>query len=391
MASSSSELPVQINLGWEVQESGGAVKSYASRRRGSGVSWRTKAVCASMAACLVFGTVAVVSSSAATKKKTAPKLTSVSLTLDNNIPAGGALNPFLTTWINTVERQSKNKIKITEYAQNVLYSNVASVAALQSNELNMSFVDVGSITDALPQFGAFELPIPGISDKQLQEYSGPGTSLFTLEEKYLQNHGLYVVPTPSFLPSSQSMLLKSPITSLSQLSGQKIRSIGGAMDSLLTGLGASPVDMTSGQVPTALQTGAITGAIGSLGVMSTTWAGLGDEDVDLGNLIPGIYWLVFSKAEWGKISVADRNFLTSTFLSEFNSYAPLAASLETNQESQWLAISGNTIYRPTAAENTQIAGIAKSTWASFQTSYPSVYKAAVATLKKYKISSPVTP
>jgi len=394
------------------------MKHRGSNSKG-GAAVRTKLVATSLTAVLVMGTLMVTLPASATTKKVVtcyklvsnvvhtekfhgacaagwsknkpkPKpLTAVTLTLDDNIPAGGALNTWLSQWVSNVESQSKGKISITEYAQNVLYTNVASVPAVQSNELNMSFVDVGSITDALPNFGAMELPIPGITDTQLAEYSGPTGSLFTAEQKYLGQHGLYIIPTPSFLPSSQAMMLKAPITSLSQLTGQKIRSIGGSMDTLLQGLGADPIDMPSSQVPTSLQTGAISGAVGSLGVMSTTWAGLGDEAVVFGNLIPGIYWMVVSSAEWAKLSVADRDFLTATWQAEYNSYKPLEAGSETNQESQWLATKGNQIYRPTSAENAQLATIATSIWTSFSTSAPSFYSAAVATGKKFKISLPV--
>ena len=120
------------------------------------------------------------------------------------------------------------------------------------------------------------------------------------------NQSLFLFPTPALIPGDQSIMLKAPITSLGGLKGQSIRSLGGLFDTILQGVGADPVDLSSSAVPTALRTGTISGAFGSLGVMTTTWKGLGNTDVDLGSISPGEYYMVANKGEWGKLSKADR-------------------------------------------------------------------------------------
>lgn len=325
--------------------------------------------------------------SSASSTKVAPKVKAASLTLQVNLPVGNSLDVYVNAWLARLHSATKGLIKVTQYQENTLYSADNSVAATQANEVNMNFIDAGALATSLTGFATANLPMAGINDSTLEKYTGPGSPVFAVISRYASQHGLVMVPTPAFISGSQSMLLKSPITSLSQIAGQSIRSIGGSADLFLQGLGADPVDLTATEVPSAMETGAISGAFTALSVMSGSYAGLGTEDVDFGNDLPDQYYLVISKSEWNKLAPADRKALESTFEAEYKAFAPVASSVETTAETQWLATKGNTIYRPTAAENVTINKVAASIWASFKTSNPVFYKAAIAAVTKFHITA----
>lgn len=320
------------------------------------------------------------------KPKPAP-LTSAKLSLQVNIPVGGALGPYIIDWINSVSAQSKGKIVITPYNQGQLYTNVTSVPAVQSGALDLNLIDMGTLDDTLPAFQAAILPLAGADDTQLEEWSGPTSPVWTALAKYASQESLVLFPTPALIPGNQSIMLKAPITSLAAFKGQSIRSLGGAFDTLLTGLGASPVDLSSSAVPTALETGTISGAFGSLSVMETTWKGLGNTDVNLGSVLPGEYYMVANKGVWSGLSVADRDFLQTTYEDEFLLAKPLIGAIQTNAEALWLSTTGNTVYNLSSADLAQLKPILTGIWSTYATAYPTYYSAAVMAVAKFKLGA----
>jgi TRAP-type C4-dicarboxylate transport system substrate-binding protein len=185
-------------------------------------------------------------------------------------------------------------------------------------------------------------------------------------------------------------MLKNHITSLSDLSGQKIRSLGGLFDTLLQGLGASPIDLTGTEVPSALSSGTVSGAFGSASVMDSTWKGLGNTDIPLGTVSPGGYYLLANRKEWAALGTADQNLLTTSWEAEFKLFQPVAPSLESQQEQIFAATSGNQIYKLKAADITKLDQISSGIWKSFKTPFPAFYKDAVSAAKMFKIKTPVS-
>lgn len=314
-------------------------------------------------------------------------LTSANLSLQVNIPVGGALGPYIVDWINVVKQVSGGKIVITPYYQGTLYTNVNSVPAVQSGALDLNLIDFGSLDNTMPEFETAILPMTGATDSQLEEYTGPTSPVWKFLSTYASSNNLYLFPTPALIPGDQSIMLKAPIQSLNGLSGQSIRSLGGLFDTILQGLGANPVDLSSSAVPTALQTGTITGAFGSLSVMTTTWAGLGNTDVDLGSISPGSYYMVANKGVWAGLSSADQTLLSSSYQDEFLSAKPFISDIQQNAEALWLATKGNTVYNLSAADQAQLKPILKGIWSSFDQTYPTAYAAALAAVKQFKLSA----
>lgn len=357
--------------------------------------WKSRSVAIGLATTLALATgLAGVATASATTKKTvvkkkaaAPKLTSANLSLQINVPVGGALGPYLVDWINSVKTKSKGKIVITPYYQGALYTNVTSVPAVQSGALDLNLIDFGSLDNTMPQFEAAILPLTGADASQLEEYTGPTSPVWNALSIFSGTHSLFLFPTPALIPGDQSIMLKAPINALSGLSGQSIRSLGGLFDTILQGLGADPVDLSSSAVPTALQTGTISGAFGSLSVMTTTWKGLGNTDVDLGSISPGSYYMVANKGVWGKLSKADRTFLTTSYEATFNSVKPFIGAIQKNAEALWTSTTGNTVYTLNASDKASLKPILKGIWTSYQSQYPTFYKAAEQAIKKFKLSA----
>lgn len=315
-------------------------------------------------------------------------VTSENLKLQLNVPAGAALQAWVQKWVNLVARQSGGKIKMTTFGEGQLYSPADSVPATSQGALDIDFVDIGSLQGDLPQFAAHDLPLVGLTDAQMEAYTGPGTPLFTALSSVAEKKSMYLMPTGDWLPGSQSILLKSPIKSLSGLAGDKIRSLGGLFDTVLQNLGASPVDLSATDVPTALQTNTVNGAFGSASVMNTTWKGLGSQDVVLGSFAPGQYVTLFNLNKWNSMSAADRQLLTSTLTTVYKEFVRVAPSLETSQEAIFKSMPGQSVYHLSPADEALLRKASASVWSTFAKSYPSIFRAVQATAEAQDLTIP---
>jgi TRAP-type C4-dicarboxylate transport system substrate-binding protein len=344
-------------------------------------------VAASLILAVGLSAVATASTKTAVKKPKPPVYTSANISLQVNPPVGSDLGTYLLQWIATVKKESKGKINITPYYQGQLYTNVTSVPAVQSGALDLDLIDIGTLSSTLPAFGAAVLPFAGADYAQIEQFTGPTSPVYTWLSRYAPHEHLVLFPTPVLIPGDQTVMLKAPITSLEGLKGQSIRSIGGSFDKLFSGLGANPVDLPASSVPTALQAGTVTGALGSLSVMTTTWKGLGNTAVDLGTVLLTGYYMVANSGDWGNLSEADRTLLTTSYQGEFNVLKPQVASLQLNALATWTAISGNTVYNLTAADQAELKPILAGIWTSFATAYPATYNAVLKAVKKFKLQA----
>jgi TRAP-type C4-dicarboxylate transport system substrate-binding protein len=315
-------------------------------------------------------------------------VTSASLKMQVNVPAGAALQSWVQKWIDQVKQQSGKKIKITTFQEGQLYSPADSLPATTKGALDIDFVDIGSAQGYLPAFTAHDLPLIGLTDDQMEAYTGPGTPLFTALSSVAASKSLELMPTGDWIPGSQSILLKKPISSLSGINGRKIRSLGGLFDTVLQNLSASPVDLAATDVPTSLQTNAVNGAFGSASVMNTTWKGLGKQDLVMGSFAPGQYVTVFNTKTWGKLSKADQDLLQSTLKAVYTQFVPVAPSLETDQEKIFTSTSGQTVYHLSPADETLLRNASGPVWSSFAKSQPTVFAAVQATAKSLNLTIP---
>lgn len=117
---------------------------------------------------------------------------------------------------------------------------------------------------------------------------------------------LGVYPFPS-----QLLYCNSPIESLADLKGKKIRSYSKSMSDLFTGLGATPVTIAFGEVVPALQLGTVDCAVS--GTLPSYTSGWGAATTHMVRLSTGyaFSFVALSKVSWDRMDEKSRKIITT--------------------------------------------------------------------------------
>ncbi len=170
-------------------------------------------------------------------------------------------------WTEVVPRELGIKTSLTSIGQ----VNVKGPAVLRS--VKMGVYDVvhtvaDYVVDDSPALAGLDLPALandlGLARKVVEAY-------WPVLDDYLQKDFgvklLSVVPYPA-----QVLFINTPIKSLADLKGKKIRASGWTTSEFVTALGATGVTLAFSEVPQALQRGVVDGAVtGSLSGFSAGW------------------------------------------------------------------------------------------------------------------------
>lgn len=117
---------------------------------------------------------------------------------------------------------------------------------------------------------------------------------------------LAVYPFPSNL-----MYCNTPVSSLADLEGKKIRSYSKSMSDLITGLGATPVTLPFGEVVPALQLGTVDcGITGTLPAYTSGW---GDVTTHLVRISTGyaLSYAAMSDSAWARMDEGTRELIST--------------------------------------------------------------------------------
>jgi tripartite ATP-independent transporter DctP family solute receptor len=167
-------------------------------------------------------------------------------------------------WVPTVDRikelvaeRTGGKVVIEQYIGGSLGYDRDLIEGMQAGTVDMAFVTTAPMASFVPEIGVLDLPYVFNDWDHLQALMGSAPAQ-ELADK-MQAVG---IRTYSFFPGGfrNTTNNKGPINTLTDIKGMKIRVMqSDVFIDTFTALGASPVPMAWGEVPTSLQQGTIDG------------------------------------------------------------------------------------------------------------------------------------
>jgi TRAP-type C4-dicarboxylate transport system substrate-binding protein len=194
-----------------------------------------------------------------------------------NPPQGRTTVKYLNVYAQQIEQATKGKVKITMYPAESLAPANQMVQAVQGGVADITWSQLGYYTNRFPLTSVMALPFMNLPSAQVngKPLSGGGIDSRIIEELY------ETVPEIQtewkefkvlYLQSSDPFWLftsKKAVHNMSDLSGMKIRDLGGYPSDMWKALGASPLTLNMPDVYDALQKGIIDGANVSLAAVTT--------------------------------------------------------------------------------------------------------------------------
>lgn len=186
------------------------------------------------------------------------------------------------------------------YHAGALYTVPEALEAMTEGNLEMTWGQFGK-TAAIDRWmnvvaGPMLLTTPGAMEK-LDSFE----SVQKLKERFEQVHGVKMLGTghlSMFMGAGGKQRLRSP----DDFKGRKIRSMGPAENAALSAWGASPVTMSFGDVPPALETGVIDGLLTSLGGFNATRDQAPYYTVaGINGIVGDYYWIGASLKWWNRL------------------------------------------------------------------------------------------
>ncbi len=201
------------------------------------------------------------------------------------------------------------------YHAGALYTVPEAVEALTDGNLEMAWGQFGK-TASVDRWmnvvaGPMLLTTPGAME-QLDNFE----SVKALKEKFAKDHAIKMLGT-AHLSMFMGAGAKTRLTAPEEFEGKKIRSMGPAENAMLEAWGASPVVMSFGDVPPAIQTGVIDGLLTSLGGFNAvrdqapyyTVAGIN-------GIVGDYYWIGASMKWWNGLNETTRAALEKLIVGE---------------------------------------------------------------------------
>jgi len=146
------------------------------------------------------------------------------------------------------------------YHSQTVYKAKEMLPALISGSIDIAMFMGPGIEGTLPFFGATDLPFIWGDVYIHREGARKGSPFFNVISKECSKKGLQLLALPS--SSTESLLVREPLTKLEDFKGLKIRVAGAVYAKALQSIGAVPISMPSSEVYTSLQRGVVDASMG---------------------------------------------------------------------------------------------------------------------------------
>jgi TRAP-type C4-dicarboxylate transport system substrate-binding protein len=205
------------------------------------------------------------------------------------------------------------------YHAGALYTIPEALEAMSEGNLEMTWGQFGK-TAASDKWmnvvaGPMLMTTPGALE-QLDKFE----TVAMLKQRFAKNHDVKVLGTAHmsmFMGAGGKHRLRTP----DDFKGRKIRSMGPAENAALGAWGASPVTMTFGDVPPALQTGVLDGLLTSLGGWNSVRNQVPYYTVaGVNGIVGDYYWIGASQKWWNKLNKATQAALEKLIVEEVIPY-----------------------------------------------------------------------
>jgi C4-dicarboxylate-binding protein DctP len=174
------------------------------------------------------------------------------------LPLGHQITKTEELFIKEVQENSKGVIEIKHYPAQQLYNHKNSVPVLQKGGVELALVQTGFWTGVVPSISvcAF-LTYYNNFDHFRGVLDGYPGQIF--RKDFEEKGNLKVLTWANYGPLE--ICSKTPLKTLEDFKGRRLRAPGGDFAVWVKGVGAGPVTMNSGEVYQALQRGTVDGAI----------------------------------------------------------------------------------------------------------------------------------
>lgn len=314
---------------------------------------------------LVLGTMAICQGSSNAQSS---DVQSITLKFATNLPASHYLSvQGDKVFMDQVQALSKGKIKIQYFPSNELGKPADDVTIANSGIADVVSGSPPYISSLMPLSNAFDLPgiLPNadIGTKAYNKVANDPNSVISKSD-YQANHLHFLYAAT--LPLYQVVTVKTPVKSLANLKGLRLRSAGGAEDLVVKAMGAVPVTMARGEDYNAFQRGALDGGIFNLPSLHVNKV---DEVCHYAttdaNVSSFVYAVEISDRTWNGLNSATKNVIDQAAKAAAQSYA---RNMDDNNAKaiKELTAGGMTFTTLSSADKTQLENALKPVWTDWE-------------------------
>jgi TRAP-type C4-dicarboxylate transport system substrate-binding protein len=181
----------------------------------------------------------------------------VTLTYASNVPEGGLIEAGTEWWIAEVETRSNGCVLIEAFFGGSLLGGAQIFDGLIDGIIDIGHVSQSRVNASLPFWGVTGLPFlttdPTATQRAISELLASNEE-FAAQFERLGLKPLYVKPIPTEVSG-----FSSPVTTLADFNGLRLRGLGRWANAAYAALGADLVDVNSPEIFEATQRGTING------------------------------------------------------------------------------------------------------------------------------------
>lgn len=213
-------------------------------------------------------------------------------------------------WLDDIEARSGGRLQTELNAGGAIIKTGTSLFGLRDGLVDLANVYSQAFPKELPVLTLLG-DLGAIMDNELAA-TGALTQLQLLEcpacEAEYENWGIKLIG--SYVTKPYQLLCRTPITSLDDLKGMRIRGTG-YLNGITTGLGATPVNISISEVYEALQRGLVDCTFGQFAWLRDFSLAEQTKFVQTTNagVLPAPPWIAMNKGAWDALSEEDRKIM----------------------------------------------------------------------------------
>jgi TRAP-type C4-dicarboxylate transport system substrate-binding protein len=246
-------------------------------------------------------------------------------------------------FVDDAKKASGGQLEINVHSNQSLIKHADTLRAVATGQVNIAEFLLGQFGNEEPVFNADNIPFLAAGyDNAWKLYQAQKPTL----EKKLQGRGLRLLYSVAW--PGQGLYTKSPLKTVDDLKGQKIRTYSPTTARLFELLGASPAVIQASEIPQAFATGAISGMITSSATGSSSKAWEFVKNYYMTSAMHPKNVVVVNERSWQRLPDAQKKALTGAAAAAEKRGWDLSKQRETSAN-KLLADNGMTVHQPDAA------------------------------------------
>jgi len=271
----------------------------------------------------------------------------IKIKMVGTLPIGHYITDALYMYKQYVEQKSNGRVVVEVYPAQQLYNDKDLVNVLPKGGVDMAIANLDMWTGLVPAAGLFNMPfIFESADHMFRVFHGQAGDMLREELQRIRCKSLGAIQYDSAL----IMLFKTPVSTLEDMRGKRIRTLGQMHSYASSSLGMAPTLMSSGEVYSALQRGTVDGAMSGLVSMnSRKWYETAKYVPDA-SIQPAFMFVTVVNLKFYNSLPQDIQKILSDGAMEIENYTRKAAQEETLKAREVLLAKGVTFQKISEAE-----------------------------------------